>query len=287
MKYGEYYLILPNTWASGNEPVLKRIGADTAWQSLPELYPGSYEESIGEGASEERIWLSRRIDQLNVIAYGEPSINDVVRYNGSSGLLGFDGGGPFVDWGWNIETGYFKRAWSTRCNDAPLYSSTDRPVSSASDNIRECRKLLGIESAHGVFKFPWWQREGLGRFETADPCSALSLLALMQACGRLVGWKSGIGYFSDQGGFSGNQLSPSEVYVRIDAYCPFEEQHSGDWDLLDVTATTPRSPADPDHWNKMFLLYWKRFVIPPREQWPEGFIKFNHEPEEVTLWPSA
>lgn len=284
MKYGEYYFILPNAWAYGNEPQVKRLGADTTWQE-----PITYvEDNAYEGAAVERIWLSRRIDQLNIIANDDAEADNIIKFNHESGELAYAyPGGPFTDWDWNTKTGYFKRAWSTRSKDAPGYPSSDRPVSTASDNIRECRRLLGIEALHGAFEFPWWQRVGLGQYETNDPCGALTTLALMQACGRLVGWRSDLGYFSDQRGFGGGILGGP--IVPIAAYCPFEDDNKGDWDLWDVTVTAKHfiSIYDPGKFDKMFLLFWKRFVIPPRAQWPEGFLNFNHDPVEVTLWPES
>lgn len=288
MHYGEYYLILPNAWTGEPGPVAKRLGADQTWQSVPHLYPASSEEDLGEGASTlERIWFSRRLDQLNILAHDNPDADNVIRYNGSSGLLGYDGGGPFVDWGWNLETGYFKRAWSTRCDDAPGYGGDDdRPVSSAADNIRICRQLLGIEALHGRFNFPWMESYDTGK-ETADPCTGLGLLALMEAAGRLVGWREDRGYFSDKRGFGGGTLSGSidPVYP----FCPFEEANPTAWVLHDVTAVARHyiSIHDPEEYTRMYLLAWKHFVLPPREQWPGGFIKFNHDPVEVCLWPSS
>lgn len=286
MRYGEYYLILPNAWALANEPLRKRIGADQTWGELNHMYPSSEEDPIGTGASEERIWFSRRINQLNILAHDNANADNIIKYNGDSGLLGYTGSGPFSDPAFYAATGYYKRAWSTRCDDTPGFGGlSGRPVSSAADNIRICRQLLGIEAAYGRFDFPWMESFDTGK-ETADPCTGLGMLALMQACGRLVGWKSSTGYFSDRNGFGGGTLSGG--IIPITAYCLFEQLHSASWVLHDVTAVARHyiSTADPSAYDRMYLLVWKQFVMPPREHWPDGFIKFIGN-TEVWLWPES
>ena len=288
MQYGEYYLILPSEWDMGVEPVQKRMGADTTWQDLM-LYPSSEEEVVGAEASGERTWLSRRIDQINVLAHDNAGADNIIKYNNDSGSLS-----PWLgttQW-WNPEfansTGYYRRAWSTRCKDAPGYADDGtRPVSSAADSIRIARQLLGIESAYGRFNFPWMESYDTGE-ETRDPCGALPLLALMEAAGRLVGWSSSHGYFSDQRGFGGGTLTGG--IVRIPPICSFETEYRDSWVFHDVTTVARHfiSTEDPGAYDKMFLLTWKEFVMPPRNQWPGGFMKFDlDKSQEVTLWPES
>lgn len=281
MKYGEYYSIFPNySWVP--VPAYKRMGADQTWQLGDEWGDEAW-------APDEAINLSTRIDQLNILAHDTADADNIIQYNGSTGLLGFDGNGePFFDADLFQATGLWRRAWSTRCDDFPGVSGIPgRPVSSAADNIRICREHLGIEAVHGRFNFPWMESQDTLR-ETADPCGALPLLALLEACGRLIGWKSGVGYFSDARGFSGGTLSG--VAARIAAFCPFESEHLDKWTLFEVTTVARHFiyTAEPSHYDKMYLLVWKEFVMPPRNQWPGGFVKFETDPkQEVTLWPAS